>query len=97
MPTIQIIIKGKVQGVFFRATAKDIAIKKGLTGWVRNNNNGAVEIRVQGPQDILDSYISWCKIGPSKSKVINVEVKEIAEEKFQTFRIENSVSDEKWE
>ena len=50
MPTIHILVKGKVQGVFYRATAKEMADRYGITGWVRNTEEGNVELMASGKE-----------------------------------------------
>jgi len=87
MPTIHLLIKGKVQGVFYRASAKDMAIKLGLKGWVKNTKEGDVEITVQGPDDLLKEFVDWCYKGPPSAQVTEIEKEELAEETFQDFRI----------
>ena len=88
MPTIHLIIQGKVQGVFFRATAKDIAISLGLTGWVKNTREGDVEIMASGEAESLEKFTQWCRQGPSQAKVTNVIFGQLNEEEiFQGFSI----------
>ena len=87
MKTIQLIIKGKVQGVFFRATAKDIADDLGVKGWVRNLPDRNVEIRATATEEALQKYIDWCKQGPPKAKVENVSIEELVLEEFNNFKI----------
>ncbi len=67
-------ISGEVQGVFFRRSAKGQAEKLGVVGWVRNRNDGSVEVVAQGEKDKVDKFIEWCKKGPPFAKVENVEV-----------------------
>ena len=87
MKTIQLIIKGKVQGVFFRATAKDIADALGVKGLVRNLQDRNVEIRATATEEALQKYIDWCKQGPPKAKVEDVTVEELVPEEFNNFKI----------
>jgi acylphosphatase len=87
MPTTHLIIKGKVQGVFYRASAKDMAVMLGLKGWVRNTKEGNVEVKVQGPEDMLEQFIKWCHKGPPSAHVTAVEEIESPDEAFQDFRI----------
>lgn len=87
MPTIHLLIKGKVQGVFYRATAKKIAGKLDLTGWIRNTGEGDVEAMVTGNQDQLDQFISWCKKGPEKAQVTDVTVTPEDESAFKDFEV----------
>lgn len=87
MPTVHLLIKGKVQHVFYRATAKGEAEKLRLTGWIKNTPEGNVEIVVNGSQKNIERYIDWCWKGPSRAKVESVEVKNLQEEQFDEFRI----------
>ncbi len=67
-------VTGKVQGVFYRASAKQKANELGLKGTVQNKLNGAVFINVEGPENQLQSFIQWCKQGPMLAKVSGVKV-----------------------
>ena len=87
MKTIRLTIKGNVQGVFFRATAKDIADELGIKGWVRNLPDRHVEIRATASEEILQKYIDWCKQGPPKARVDDVIVEDLSTEEFNGFRI----------
>ena len=87
MKTIRLIVKGKVQGVFFRATAKDIADELGVKGWVRNLPDRNVEIRATATEESLQKFNEWCKQGPPKAKVDEVIVEELVLEEFNSFRI----------
>lgn len=73
---MQVVIKisGKVQGVFFRKSAKDEADRLGLVGWIRNDADGSVETLAVGPKEKLEEFIKWCKSGPPLAEVENVEV-----------------------
>ncbi len=70
---VRIIVSGKVQGVFFRQSAKKEADKLGLVGWVRNDADGSVEALVVGSKEKLDQFIAWCKNGSPAAKVGKVE------------------------
>lgn len=81
-------ITGKVQGVWYRASAKDKAIQLGLTGQVWNEANGDVSAVVQGEEESVTHFIDWCWQGPPLANVSKVEVFEIsAEEDFTSFEI----------
>lgn len=71
---VHVFISGRVQGVFFRASAKDEAKRLGLTGWVRNMPDGRVEAVFEGDEGLVESMISWCRKGSSYSRVDDVEV-----------------------
>lgn len=87
MKTIRLLIKGKVQGVFYRATAKKVADLLGVQGWIRNLPNGDVEITATAAEDVLQKFIDWCKQGPPKARVNEVIIEEIAYEEFKGFEI----------
>jgi acylphosphatase len=87
MPAYHLIIKGKVQGVFFRATAKDEAEKLGLKGWVKNTDAGDVEAYVCGTEADLKTFINWCWQGPSRALVTNVIVAEKEEQELDDFKV----------
>ncbi|MBI4843643.1 MAG: acylphosphatase [Nitrospirae bacterium] len=65
-------IKGFVQGVFFRASAKDMADGLGLTGWVRNLPDGSVEAFFEGEEGKLKEALDWCRHGPPGARVKEV-------------------------
>lgn len=85
--TVHLIIKGQVQGVFYRASAKDMAMKAGLTGWVRNTKSGDVEVLATGEEDVLAQFIAWCGTGPSKATVEEVTVTDMPFSPFDGFEI----------
>lgn len=67
-------VTGHVQGVFFRASARDEARRLGLAGWARNEPDGSVRIEVEGDPSALDQFIAWCRIGPPRARVKHVAV-----------------------
>ncbi|MCL4313364.1 MAG: acylphosphatase [Actinobacteria bacterium] len=69
-------ISGKVQGVFFRASLQELAEKAGVSGWARNTPDGRVEAVLEGEEDAVNALISWCKVGPPRAEVKNVEMEE---------------------
>ncbi len=68
------IIKGRVQGVGFRAFAERHAVELGLTGYVRNTSEGHVEIHAEGKEAALNQFLSFLKRGPSLAQVRKVDV-----------------------
>jgi len=71
---VHIFVNGRVQGVFFRQATKVIAIKNNVTGWVRNLDDGRVEILIEGDDKCVDSVIEWCNIGPANSRVDDIQI-----------------------
>lgn len=88
LKTYKLTISGKVQGVWYRASAKEKAIELGLTGKVWNEYDGDVGAIVQGPLDKILSFIEWAKEGPPLAKVDDVRDEEVHEDlKFASFEI----------
>ena len=87
LQTISIIITGKVQGVFFRQSTRDVAQQFGITGQIKNLSNGNVEIIATGTKEQLDKFIACCKQGPPKAIVIDASVEELALQEFTHFTI----------
>ena len=87
MKTIRLTIKGKVQGVFYRATAKDVADQLGIKGWVKNLPDDNVEIKATASEEILQKFMNWCNQGPPRAKVNDVIVEELSLEEFKGFSI----------
>lgn len=69
-----VIVSGRVQGVNFRAYARDRAREAGVEGWVRNLSDGRVEAVFEGTRSAVQRLISWCYSGPSNAEVERVEV-----------------------
>lgn len=69
-----ILISGKVQGVYFRASAKHKADELGLTGFVSNTPDGKVYAEAEGDHAALEQFIAWCRKGPSAAIVKSVDV-----------------------
>ena len=72
----RVVVRGRVQGVFFRASTRDVARSRGVSGWVRNRDDGAVEALVEGPPDAVEAVVDWCRSGPRSAEVRNVSVSE---------------------
>ena len=86
--TYKLTIRGKVQGVWYRASAKDKALSLGLTGKIWNEYDGDVGAIVQGPLDNILSFIEWCKEGPPLAKVDEVVEEEIDDDEvYSSFEI----------
>lgn len=83
-----ITIKGKVQGVFFRKHAKQKATDLALSGWVKNTDDGNVEIFVQGDINAIEQLVEWCWQGPPRAEVTIVETGHaMHDESFTDFTI----------
>ena len=85
---MRLMIKGYVQGVFFRAYAETEAKKHSLKGWVRNTADGSVEIIAEGERKDLDRMSEWCHHGPPSARVTEVKVNfEPPTGEFKTFTV----------
>ena len=73
---IHIFVTGRVQGVFFRQSTRVMALKNNVNGWVRNLDDGRVEIVAEGEKQNIESLINWCKTGPANSRIDEFELSE---------------------
>lgn len=85
---VSINIAGKVQGVFFRASAKEKADTLRIKGTARNKEDGSVFIEAEGNERDIEEFIAWCKNGPRLARVDRCDVKESLPRNFNTFSIE---------
>ena len=72
---VQVIVRGRVTGVFFRAAAQREAKRLGITGWVKNRPDGSVEIVAEAEEEAIKEMISWSHHGPSAARVDDVDVR----------------------
>jgi acylphosphatase len=86
--TISITVTGKVQGVFYRQSAKEKALELGLTGTVKNLPNGNVQIMASGTAQQLNALVAWCKQGPPRAVVEQVQVEKMAPHAFFGFTVQ---------
>jgi len=86
---VHVMITGTVQGVWFRASTKEQALKLGLTGWVKNTADGCVEAVFEGDEPRVKRMVDWCHSGPPLAHVTHVDVKPESGSKplFDTFSI----------
>jgi len=67
-----VMIRGRVQGVYFRAHTRDEARAHNVTGWVKNRSDGGVEAVLEGPKEDVKRVIAWCHKGPAWARVTDV-------------------------
>lgn len=77
MTAKHVIVHGRVQGVFYRASARRRADDLGVAGWVRNRDDGTVEMLVEGEPDAVDRMVSWAGDGPAQADVSGVDVSDV--------------------
>lgn len=84
----QVLVEGRVQGVFFRAETRGIARQHDLTGWVKNLYDGSVEAVFEGEEENVEKVVQWCHKGPPHALVTNVTVnRELYTGEFEAFSI----------
>ncbi|MEZ0329842.1 MAG: acylphosphatase [Dissulfuribacterales bacterium] len=76
MKCVHLLISGRVQGVFYRASAYDEGRRLGLSGWVRNLPDGRVEALAQGSEKDVNAFVEWCRNGPPLARVTKIDVTE---------------------
>jgi protein-L-isoaspartate(D-aspartate) O-methyltransferase len=74
--TVDVHVFGRVQNVFYRASARSEGDRLGLRGWVKNNDDGTVVLHLQGHSSDVDAMLDWCRVGPPAARVDRVEVSE---------------------
>jgi acylphosphatase len=83
---VHVIVSGRVQGVFYRATCIERARALRLGGWVRNLVDGRVEASFEGAPDDIESIVAWCREGPPRARVTAIALEEeppIGEDSFR--------------
>jgi acylphosphatase len=70
----RVLVHGRVQGVFFRDSVRERAQSASVAGWVRNRSDGSVEAVLEGPPAAVESVIDYCRQGPPRAEVDQVEV-----------------------
>ncbi|HEY9007053.1 acylphosphatase [Ohtaekwangia sp.] len=73
---ISIVVSGRVQGVYFRATTQEVGKRLDLKGFVRNQPDGSVYIEAEGDEAALSELITWCGKGPARAQVTDVDVQD---------------------
>ena len=83
----RVVVHGNVQGVFFRDSTEKEAGSRGVAGWVRNRDDGAVEAVFEGDPEAVEGMVEFCRSGPSKADVERVEVEEEEPEGIGSFSV----------
>jgi len=84
---LDITVKGKVQGVFYRASTKAVADQLGVRGFVKNADNGDVLIAAEADNSTLELFLDWCNEGPQDADVISVESHEGELKNYRNFEV----------
>jgi acylphosphatase len=83
----RVVVHGRVQGVFFRDTARERARAHGVSGWVTNRGDGAVEAVLEGPPEAVERVVRFFRTGPPRAEVEDVEVVDEAPEGLSGFEV----------
>ena len=83
----RVVVRGFVQGVWFRESCRREAERRDVAGWVRNRMDGAVEAVFEGPTAAVAEMVAWCRMGPPRAEVSGVDVTEEAPEGLVGFRV----------
>ncbi|MBI4245442.1 MAG: acylphosphatase [Planctomycetes bacterium] len=86
---VRIIVTGRVQGVFYRATCAHMARKNHVNGWVKNNPDGRVEAVFEGTKKDVEFMIKWAQKGPEYAIIQNIQILEENPQKIKDFVIED--------
>ena len=84
---LDITVKGKVQGVFYRASTKAVADQLGVRGFVKNADNGDVLIAAEADKSSLEMFLDWCHEGPQDAEVTSVESNEGELKNYRNFEV----------
>ncbi len=84
---VEVVVTGRVQGVFFRARTAEEADRHGVAGWVRNEPDGTVAAYFEGPPDAVDAVVAWCRTGPPRAGVEDVRTRVVEPEGAIGFRV----------
>ncbi|MCU1429227.1 MAG: acylphosphatase [Actinomycetia bacterium] len=71
---VRVVVRGRVQGVFFRDACREEAKAAGVSGWVSNRIDGSVEAAFEGPPAALERMVTWCRHGPPRARVDDIDV-----------------------
>ncbi len=83
----RVVVRGRVQGVFFRASTRERAQQLGADGWVRNRSDGSVEAVFEGSPDAVEALVRFCRTGPGIARVDHLDLFEEAPEGLEGFRL----------
>jgi acylphosphatase len=84
---VLVTVHGRVQGVFFRDSTRQVAMAAGARGWVRNRRDGTVQVHVEGSRPAVDAVLAFVRSGPPGARVTGVDVADAAPAQFEGFEI----------
>jgi acylphosphatase len=83
----RVVVSGRVQGVFFRDSCRELATRRGVSGWVANRDDGTVEAVFEGEPAAVETLVDWCRSGPPSARVDRVEVSDEEPQNDRSFRV----------
>jgi acylphosphatase len=83
----RVVVHGRVQGVWFRASAREHALARGVAGWIRNRPDGAVEAVLEGEPDAVQQVVRFLQTGPPGARVERIEVSDEQPEGLTGFHV----------
>jgi acylphosphatase len=83
----RVVVRGHVQGVFFRADTQERARSLGVDGWARNERDGSMQAVFEGPRERVESMVEWCRRGPRGARIDDVVVTWEEPEDLSGFRV----------
>lgn len=84
---VHLIVRGRVQGVWFRASTQEQALQLGVCGWAKNCQDGSVEIHAEAEKETLEEFINWCRKGPPAAQVSTLDIEWVHSQGLNTFEI----------
>jgi acylphosphatase len=84
---VDVVVTGRVQGVFFRASCSEQAHRLGVVGWVANRPDGSVAGHFEGGQEAVDALVDWCRDGPPRASVTGVAVEPAQDQGHRHFEV----------
>lgn len=84
---VRVVVHGHVQGVFFRDSLRQCADNNGVAGWARNRDDGAVETLLEGSPNAVETVLDFCREGPSRADVQDVEATDVSPEGLSGFQV----------
>ncbi len=87
MKYLRIKIKGRVQGVEFRASTKAVADQLKIRGTIHNEKDGTITVEAEGDSQMMEQFLEWCQEGPEYAIVESVEVEEVSGKSYRNFEV----------
>lgn len=82
---VRVVVSGRVQGVWFRDSCRNEATRLGVKGWVRNREDGGVELLAEGAERAVEALVQWAHVGPPRAEVTNVAIERVEPTGARTF------------